>query len=230
MKTGMKISEKGFFITFEGIEGSGKSTQITLLSERLEKFKIHYFRTREPGGPPISEKIRKLLLDPENKEMAPLTEALLYQASRAQHVHEWILPKLNEGYVVLSDRFFDASTAYQGVARNLGKNLISQLNTIATNGLQPDLTFVIDVPLEIGLKRGRYGSRVDYPDGKGDRLEREHVEFHEKVKKAYMELCSENERFIRLDGMVDQSHLADQIWELLIPGLTTRGILTTDTK
>lgn len=213
MKTGINFSHPGFFLTFEGVEGCGKSTQIHLLEKRLLVEGFSVFRTREPGGPPISEKIRDLLLDPANDAMQPLAEALLYQASRAQHVLQWIRPYLEQGYVVMCDRFFDASTAYQGVGRDLGKTLIQQLNLIATGGLQPDLTIIIDLPVEVGLQRGRKKSIELFPDGTGDRMERESVRFHNRVRQAYLELAESEERVVLIDGQQSIPEIEAEIYQ-----------------
>jgi len=212
MKFGASFSYTGLFITFEGVEGCGKTTQIRRLATRLENMSIPIFLTREPGGPPLSEKIRSLLLDPKNCEISSLTEALLYQASRAQHVEQWIYPALDAGKIVLCDRFFDASTAYQGIARGLGKELIRSLNNIAAQGLAPDLTFMIDLPVEIGLRRGRSQSIGLFPDGEGDRMEQEPNNFHQQVRSAYRELAAENERCFLIDGMRSIEEIETEIF------------------
>ena len=143
----------GLFITMEGPDGSGKSTQIRLLSERLNASGIHYLTTREPGGTPISDAIRALLLDPDNKAMVAKTEALLYAASRAQHVAEVIRPALEQGSVVLCDRYIDASLAYQAVGLGLSADYVRRLSVEATDGLWPTRTYLIDVPAQMGIDR-----------------------------------------------------------------------------
>ena len=184
---------KGKFITFEGVEGCGKSTQIKLLKEFLENKKNDFLATREPGGPKISEMIRKMLLDPENKEMLPETEMLLYMASRSQHTGEWILPALNSGKFVICDRFYDSTIAYQGAARNLDRQMIDMIRIYATYGLKPDLTILIDIPAEIGL--GRISGREI------DRLEQESLSFHKKVRQGYLDIAkAEPKRFLVIDG------------------------------
>jgi len=176
---------RGVFVTFEGTEGSGKTTQIQRLSADLAIQRYSVIVTREPGGTAISEQIRSLLLDPENTAMKSTTELLLYAASRTQHVLEKIIPALEEGKVAISDRFADASLAYQGYGRGLDINLIRSLNRIATNGTVPDITFLLDLPVDIGLKRA--GKR-----GQGfDRLEREKTEFHQRVRQGYLEMADQ---------------------------------------
>jgi dTMP kinase len=174
--------ERGTFITFEGIEGSGKSTQAALLKAFLEERGHEVLVTREPGGSPIGEQIRRVLLDPANHSMVPLAELLLYEASRCQHVEVVIRPALEAGKTVICDRFFDASTAYQGYARGLGIALVGELNLVATGGRKPDLTIVLDLPVDIGLRR--LGRNLD-------RIEREAVEFHERVRQGYLRIAEE---------------------------------------
>ena len=144
---------KGIFVTFEGIEGSGKSTQVRMLVEYLKEHKLDYITTREPGGTPIAESIRTLLLDPGNAEMLPATELLLYCASRAQHTGELILPALAAGKIVICDRYYDSTYAYQGAARRLDEQMIETLTKMATFDTQPDLTVLLDVPVQAGLLR-----------------------------------------------------------------------------
>jgi dTMP kinase len=171
---------QGTFITFEGIEGSGKSTQAGLLKTFLEDQGLEVLVTREPGGSPIGEQIRRILLDPGNHGMVPLAELLLYEASRCQHVEAVIRPALEDGKMVICDRFFDASTAYQGHARGLEIKMVGELNLIATGGRKPDLTIVLDLPVDMGIKRlGR----------KLDRIEREAVAFHERVRQGYLRIA-----------------------------------------
>ncbi|MCU0640260.1 MAG: dTMP kinase, partial [Candidatus Krumholzibacteria bacterium] len=163
---------KGKFITFEGIEGSGKSTVAAMISEKLERAGVGVLMTREPGGTAVSEEIRKILLDPERPEISPRSELLMYLASRAQLVDEVIAPALRAGRVVLCDRFMDASVAYQGWARGLGEDLVERLNAFAVGDSVPDRTLVFDLPVEEGFRRGPEKRQSDGLRVK-DRLERE---------------------------------------------------------
>ncbi len=190
---------KGIFITFEGIEGSGKSTQAQLIRDLLIGMGFEVVLTREPGGSPIGEKIREILLDSSNREMEAMTELLLYEASRYQHVAEVIRPALDDGKIVICDRFFDASTAYQGYGRGIKIDTVNKLNLIATNGLRADLTIVLDLPVEEGLRR--LGRRPD-------RIEGEKAEFHERVRQGYLKIAeSEPERVKLLNarGSIDET-------------------------
>ncbi len=187
---------KGKLITFEGVEGSGKSTQIKLLSETMSKRKIPHLCTREPGGTPISEEIRRILLDPKNTQMLPRTELFLYMASRCQHTGEWIIPALEEGRMVLCDRYFDSTFAYQGAARNLEMPAIEYLTHYATFGLIPDLTILLDLPVIDGQSRIRKRSL--------DRLEQEDRQFHEKVRQQYLKLSAKYaSRYLVIDATQD---------------------------
>jgi len=174
---------KGLFITIEGPDGAGKSTQIPFIQRFLEEKGYKVLLTREPGGTVIGEKIRGILLDKNHQEMSDITEALLYSASRAQHVTEVIMPALNEGIVVLCDRFVDSSIVYQGKGRGLGLESIKNINDFATCGLTPDLTILLDIDPEIGLKRVKATKEVD-------RLEQEKLDFHRKVYEGYKELVN----------------------------------------
>ncbi|MBS3742549.1 MAG: dTMP kinase [Candidatus Cloacimonetes bacterium] len=190
---------KGKFITFEGVEGCGKSTQAQLLVNFFKYKGFDVLFTREPGGPPISEEIRKILLNKKNKEMHKLTEVFLYMASRAQHTTEWIIPALEQGKIVICDRYYDSTYAYQGNARKISKEVIDYLNHVATAGLEPDLTFILDLPVEIGLKRIK--KLPENEDGI-DRLEGESQKFHQDVRSSYIELAKkEPNRVILLDGL-----------------------------
>ena len=180
---------RGTFITFEGIEGCGKSTQVELLRQHLTGLGHKVVLTREPGGCFIGEKIRDILLDPENQGMTALTELLLYEASRAQHVADVIEPALERGETVISDRFYDASTAYQGHARGLGADKVERLNLTATGGLKPDITIVLDLEASEGLRR--LGQDLD-------RIESEAVDFHEKVRNGYIEIARSEPERVRL--------------------------------
>jgi dTMP kinase len=180
---------RGTFITFEGIEGCGKSTQVELLRQHLAGIGHKVVVTREPGGCFIGEKIRDILLDLENRGMTALTELLLYEASRAQHVADVIEPALARGDTVISDRFYDASTAYQGHARGLGADKVERLNLVATGGLRPDITIVLDLEASEGLRR--LGRDLD-------RIESEAVDFHEKVRNGYIEIARKDPERVRL--------------------------------
>lgn len=183
------------FITFEGIEGSGKTTQITLLKKALQKKGYSVLITREPGGTVIGDQIREVLLKRQNKKLVPLAELLLYEASRAQHVQEKIKPALQKGKVVISDRYSDASTVYQGVARALSTGLTDQLNRIATQNLKPHLTFILDCPVKTGLKRllRRTISRTQF-----DRIEQEKISFHQKVRQGYLRLAKKEPHRVKV--------------------------------
>ncbi|MGE3063071.1 MAG: dTMP kinase [bacterium] len=183
---------EGIFITFEGIEGCGKSTQANLLYDFLNSRNIECVLTHEPGGTPISEKIRDILLDEKNHEMDSLTELFLYFASRSQHTAEKIKPALKSGKIVISDRYFDSTLAYQGEGRNIPNQKIAEINSFATGGLIPALTFLIDIPAEVGM------SRLTTKD----RIEKESLEFHNRVRGSFLTIARENkERMKIMDGM-----------------------------
>jgi dTMP kinase len=193
----------GFFITFEGIEGCGKTTQMRLLKERLLAAGERVTSTREPGGCPIADKMRAILLDAENSAITPLAELLLYAAARAQHVREVIVPALERGETVLCDRFTDATVAYQGDGRGLDLATIDQLNRLATGGVQPKLTVLIDCPVQVGLSRAL--ARIESTHGaREERFELESVRFHERVRAGYLRLAHDfPERFAVVDGSGD---------------------------
>jgi len=189
------LKYRGFFITFEGIEGSGKTTQAKLLADFLKSRGISVLLTREPGGTKISEKIRDILIARENSEMKAKTECLLYAASRAQHVEQVILPAIADGKVVISDRFADATIAYQGYGRKLPVDMLCQLNKIATSGLEPELTFLLDLSVELGLDRAR--KRKTHLD----RLEKEANAFHQRVREGYLDIAKQAaDRFKIIDA------------------------------
>lgn len=193
------------FITFEGVEGCGKTTQIRLLAEALRKSGRRVVQTREPGGCAIADKIRAILLDAQNSAMKPLAELLLYAAARAQHVAEIIAPALGRGEIVLCDRFTDATIAYQGHGRGLDMGTILELNETATAGCRPDLTILIDCPVEIGLKRAmariEARSAAKGESQREERFELESKQFHQRVRDGYLALARENPgRFIVIDG------------------------------
>ena len=193
----------GFFITFEGVEGCGKTTQLRLLKERLEAAGEKVTATREPGGCPIADQMRAILLDAKNSAITPLAELLLYAAARAQHVQEVIVPALERGETVLCDRFTDATVAYQGHGRGLDLAVIEQLNRLATGALQPALTVLIDCPVQVGLSRAL--ARIEATSGaREERFELESVRFHERVRDGYLALAAAfPERFVVVDGSGD---------------------------
>ncbi|MBC6357072.1 dTMP kinase [Lactobacillus helsingborgensis] len=175
---------KSYFISFEGPDGSGKSTVLKQVVEQISpRLKTQYLVTREPGGSKIAEKIRQLILDPVNEEMSAKTEALLYAAARSQHMFETVIPALKAGKVVFSDRFVDSSLAYQGAGRNLGIAAVKQINDFATSKIEPDLTIFLDIKPQIGLAR-----IAQERAGQEDRLEQEQLLFHQKVYKGYHEV------------------------------------------
>jgi len=193
---------RGHFITLEGIEGSGKTTQALRLRDLLAGKGLEVVVTREPGGSPIAEKIREILLDPRNRRMVALAELFLYEASRTQHVAEIVRPALEAGKAVICDRFFDASTAYQGAARGLDMATVERLNLLATGGIVPDLTLVLDLPAEIGLRR--LGRNLD-------RIESEAMEFHQRVREGYLKIARANADRIKVvdaSGEIDDISLA----------------------
>jgi dTMP kinase len=198
---------KGTFVTFEGIEGSGKSTQIVLLANYLKSHGNRVVLTREPGGTPIGDQIRKILLDPANKAIDPAAELLLYAASRAQHLSEVILPALAAGSIVLCDRFSDATLAYQGYGRGLDRKMIRELDRIVTAGMRPDLTLLLDIDAAAGLARarGRNNSRGLEAEA---RFENEEIAFHERVRQGYLALAKQEPERIRV---VDASPAPDRI-------------------
>lgn len=202
--------KKGHFISFEGPDGSGKTTISSLVSQELKKQGFDVVYTREPGGIRISEMIRDLILDPNNTEMDPKTEALLYAAGRRQHIVEKIIPNIDAGKIVLSDRFVDSSLAYQGVGRGIGIKEVYDINMFAIEGYMPDLTIYLDIDPQVGLDR--IGDR-DFKD----RLDQEDIGFHEKVSQGY-ELVKEQykDRMKIFDGNRSIQELTDEITQYII--------------
>ncbi|MEM8867783.1 MAG: dTMP kinase [Verrucomicrobiota bacterium] len=206
----------GLFISFEGGEGCGKSTQIRALTARLQELNHPVVTTREPGGTPLGEAIRHLLQhDPAGEAMSPETELLLFAASRAQHTHELIRPAVEAGKVVLCDRYMDSTTVYQGVARALAPDDVAAINQFAVGKSKPDLTLLIDLDPEVGLARVRARS-----GGQLDRMERETIEFFQAVRQGYLSLAqNEPERFLILNGDQSPETLETQIWNAVEPRL-----------
>lgn len=199
-----------FFITFEGIEGSGKTTQMRHLHKHLQELGYQTVVTREPGGCSISDTIRALLLDPENVDMASRTELLLYSAARAQHVDECIRPALKAGKVVICDRFSDATTIYQGAGRGIDMKQLEEINNFATSGLTPDLTLLLDYPVEEGLQRARNRNDNESLEAEG-RFELEALSFHRRIREGYLELASREERFHVIDALGDEFNVSRRI-------------------
>jgi dTMP kinase len=199
------------FITFEGSEGSGKSTQADRLAARLQRCRVPYVLTREPGGTPIGESIRDLLqFAPHNSNMTPEAELLLFQASRSQLVREVIKPSLERGMCVIADRFSDSTTVYQGVARKLDREMIERMNAFVVGDCVPDITFVLDVDAATAESRMQRESR------KADRMEQQPAEFYELVREGYRELAvSEPDRIVLIDAAHDANAIENEIWRML---------------
>jgi dTMP kinase len=207
------------FITFEGIEGCGKTTQVKRFVKRLKGLGISLITTLEPGGTRIGEDIRKILLDSRNKNLSPLTELILYAADRAQHVEELIKPALDEGKWVICDRFFDATVVYQGIARGQDMELIGILNEEATQGIQPDITFLLDCPVDMGLNRALERNEAQSQKGQ-DRFEREALDFHRAVREGYLDLARKNQdRFVIIDATLPKDEVEDIIFQHMEPFL-----------
>jgi dTMP kinase len=196
-------------VSFEGSEGSGKSTQIARLASRLQKLGHDVVSVREPGGTEIGEQIRNIIVhNSKGDEMCAETELLLFTAARAQLVREVIAPALNRGALVLSDRFLDSSTVYQGIGRNLAADPVQQINRFAVGNVMPDLTIVIDVPMEVSLARIRQRAS-DIPD----RMERENIGFYKKIREGYLLLAkSMPERLAVIDGAKTEDVIEKKIW------------------
>lgn len=204
-----KSKPVGMLISFEGSEGSGKSTQITRLAAQLQKSGREVVATREPGGTEIGEQIRNIIVhNSKGDEMCPETELLLFTAARAQVVREVIAPALKRGAVVLSDRYLDSSTVYQGIARNLAPGPVSEINRFAVGNVMPDLTIVIDVPTEVSLARIRQRA-----SGLPDRMERQNISFYNKVREGYLLLAKQwPDRVLVVDGTLSPDALDKKIW------------------
>ena len=204
-----KPKSPGRLISFEGSEGSGKSTQIARLADHIQKAGREVVATREPGGTEIGEQIRNIIVhNSRGDEMCPETELLLFTAARAQVVREVIAPAIQRGAIVLSDRYLDSSTVYQGIARNLAPGPVSDINRFAVGNVMPDLTIVLDVPTEVSLARIRQRAS-DLPD----RMERENIEFYTKVREGYLLLARQwPERVVVVDGTLSPDALDQRIW------------------
>lgn len=207
-----RIPGRGRFITFEGGEGSGKSTHIRRLAERLEAAKLRAIVTREPGGSLGAEIIRHLVLSGMGKLLGPEAETLLFAAARDDHVRTVILPALNQGTWVLCDRFFDSTRAYQGRVGHVAPALLDALQRVTIGDLKPDLTFILDVPVEVGLKR----AAVRRGSGAPDRFESEDINFHQTLREAYRDIAaSDPQRCVLIDATAEVNAVASQIWAAL---------------
>ena len=203
---------KGLFIVMEGPDGSGKTTQINLLEQYLKEAGYECLITREPGGTVIGDEVRELILNPEYKEMSPVTEMLLYAASRAQLVHEVIGPALEAGKIVISDRFVDSSIVYQGIARNLGISTVAAVNAPGIGIYRPDGIFFIDLSEAEGIRRKKNQKKLD-------RMEQESIDFHHLVSEGYRKVLAERPEVIKIDGGKDidviQKKIRNHVDELL---------------
>ena len=203
----------GTFVTFEGIEGCGKSTQLKRVAEALRSRRISFAATEEPGGSGIGRKIRSLLLNRSQVEISPEAELLLFMADRAQHIQEMIRPALEQNRFVLCDRFADATVAYQGFGRGLDIPLINRLNRFACGDLKPDLTFLFDLPVEIGLTRATARMAGEKPALREDRFESEALEFHRRVRDGYLRLATKDaKRFRIIDAAQSIDRVYAQVW------------------
>jgi dTMP kinase len=219
----------GTFITFEGIDGSGKSTQLRFLNNFLRAHGCNALLTREPGGTKLGLRLREALLD-ATEEVDPLTELLVFAADRAQHVRRILVPALEAGTVVISDRYADATVAYQGAGRGFSPELISQIVQLATGGLKPDLTLLFDVSIEESTTRTtRRSTGKNAARGARDRLDIEHAEFHARVRDAYLQIAAaepERVKVIDTSGPVERTH--ERVKQVIVPFLRERGHLRTN--
>jgi dTMP kinase len=205
------------FVTFEGIDGCGKSTQIVIFEAMLKDKGISPVITLEPGGTRIGEAIRKILLDVDNTQLTPLTELFLYEADRAQHVSEVIKPALEAGKWVICDRYYDATTVYQGLVLQGYEELIEQLNLEACSHIKPEVTYLLDCPAEIGLSRIEERRR-NYTET--DRFDRKTLDFHARIRYGYLALANKcKERFTIIDATLSREQVAGRIWEAIVPYL-----------
>lgn len=203
---------RGQFITFEGPEGGGKTTQIERLRERLQEHGVPTLQTREPGGTTVGRELRAMLLEPDRPPLAPATQALLVSADRAQHVAEVILPALQAGTVVISDRYADSMLVYQGAGAGVDPASLAALTALATGGLVPDLTVLIDVDVQVGLRRRAVAFRTGH--GELNRIDRSSLDYHQRVRDGYLALAQgEPDRFVTIDGLQAVDAVASHIWQ-----------------
>jgi dTMP kinase len=210
------MSRRGLFITFEGMDGSGKTTQMQRLAVRLRTRGREVLETAEPGGTPIGAKIRRILLDSANQELSPTTELLLYFASRAQNVDELVTPALAAGKIILCDRFTDSSLVYQGCGRGLGVETVLALDRIACRGLEPDLTVLIDIDAETSVRRAQ--ARNAAAATCETRMDEQSLDFHRRVYQAYHALAEQHPERIRMvDGASSIEAIGNDVWEVVSP-------------
>jgi dTMP kinase len=208
------------FITFEGLDFSGKTTQARLLAEKLRALKHTVHFIREPGGTAISEHIRALLLDKKNLEMAETTEILLFSAARAQLVSEVIAPALRRGETLICDRYYDSTTAYQGYGRSIDLRAVHAINKLATAGIDPDLTLLVDIPVQ-EIARRKVAAGLTF-----DRMESAGREFYERVRNGYLEIARDQPgRFVRVEGMGSIEEVSRIVWQNVEPRLGTKESL-----
>ncbi|MCC6346161.1 MAG: dTMP kinase [Nitrospirales bacterium] len=201
--------QRGIFLSFEGIEGAGKTTQARLLAERLSAEGHEVVLTFEPGGTVIGARIRDILLLPEHREMSSLAELLLYNAARAQHLAEKIVPSLEQGRIVITDRYTDSTIAYQCSARGIDVSLVESINAVATGGVMPEITLLLDLDPETGLKRNKGVNKID-------RFELEDIAFHRKVREGYLQIARTEPRRIRVvDASLSHEEVTARVWEIV---------------
>jgi dTMP kinase len=216
-------NSRGFFITFEGCEGCGKSTQTRLLCNRLQHNKIATVLTQEPGGTPLGNKVRSLLKVKRNIDISPLAELFLFNSCRSQLVADVINPALDSGKVVICDRFADSTLVYQGYGRGLDLKLITSVNAIATGGLEPDLTVLLDTDPELGLQRKRNSA--------DDRFEAENIAFHRKIRDGYLNLAQKKPgRWLVVESGQTIAHISGIIWDRIAPIIHSRYPATRNSK
>ncbi len=218
MTESRRFPDRGMFITFEGTEGSGKTTQMRLLIEQLRGAGYSLTENQEPGATTIGRQIRRVLLDPDHQEMAPMTELLLMFASRAQAAAEIILPALHRGDIVVSDRFTDSTLAYQGAGRGLGFEIVRKAHKLALGDLLPDLTICVNMDIETGLARARRRNETRATDASEARLDQQSLDFHRRVSEGYREIAAaEPGRFHMVDGNGDPAAVAQRVWAEVSP-------------
>jgi dTMP kinase len=214
----------GLFIVFEGIEGCGKTTQISLTGNFLKQHNLPFIITREPGGTPIGDEIRKILLSSKNTDIIPLTELLLYTASKVQHLQQIIQPALSSGSIVLCDRFFDATVAYQGYGEGLPLALLEKVHGLFLHGLAPDLTILLDCAADLGLNRSRRRIQLEGKEQAEGRFEEKELAFHERIREGYLQLARrEPQRFHIIDAGLPVADAQQKICSCLTEKLKEKG-------